>query len=35
MIDKGNDCDSPRGYSLKSGSGKRFTRDQEQGKLEM
>ena len=35
LLDKGNDFDFPIGYSLKSASGKRLTRDKEQGKLEM
>ena len=35
LLDKGNDFDFPIGYSLKSASGKRLTRDKDQGKLEM
>jgi len=35
LLDKGNDFDFPIGYSLKSASGKRLTKDREQGKLEM
>ena len=35
LIEKGNDFDFPKGYSLKSASGKRLTREKEQGKLEM
>ena len=35
LLDKGNDFDLPKGYSIKSASGKRLTRDKEQGKLEM
>ena len=35
LLDKGNDFDFPEGYSLKSGSGRRITREKEQGKLEM
>lgn len=35
LIEKGNDFDFPKGYSLKSASGKRLTREKDQGKLEM
>jgi DNA modification methylase len=35
LLDKGNDFAFPEGYSLKSASGKRLTREKEQGKLEM
>ena len=35
LLDKGNDFDFPIGYSLKSASGKRLTREKEQGKLEI
>lgn len=35
LLDKGNDFDFPIGYSLKSASGKRLTRERDQGKLEI